>query len=107
PLDLGELSPRVGELVRPPRELCSDITPQTAALLFHLLDHAERFVGHTTATSRSPSESPWPTSGRLNSGGGSVPLRSSSRTLLPESVTWDSASCGQVLGDAMPPQHRQ
>src|SRR5438034_11838847 len=42
--------------------------------------------------SRSPSESTWPTSGRLNSGGGSVPLRSSSRTLLPESVTCDSAS---------------
>src|SRR2546421_11655762 len=88
-------------------ELVGEITAQATALRFHFLDRAQRLVGHATTTSRSPSASTWPTSGLLNSGGGSVPLRSSSRTLVPERVTWDSASCGQVLGDAMPPQRWQ
>src|SRR2546421_7271563 len=57
--------------------------------------------------SRSPSASTCTTSGRLNSGGGSTPLRNISRTLLPDRMTWLAASCGQVLGDAMPPQRRQ
>ncbi len=107
PVELEELSPRVGEMVAAGSELGREITPQAVALLLHLLDRAERLLGHATTTSRSPSASTWPTSGRLNSGGGSVPLRSSSRTLVPESVTWDSASCGHVLGDAMPPQRWQ
>src|SRR5207247_7321608 len=107
PVELEELSARIREVVGAGGELLREMPAQSAALLLHLLDRAERFVGHATATSRSPSASTWPTSGRLNSGGGSVPLRSSSRTLVPESVTWNSASCGQVLGDAMPPQRRQ
>src|SRR5256885_2497890 len=48
-------------------ELRREITPQAAALFLHLLDRAERLVRHATATSRSPSASTWPTSGRLNS----------------------------------------
>src|SRR5881398_1248810 len=107
PVELEELSARVREMVAAGSELGREITPQAVALLLHLLDRAERLLVHATTTSRRPSASTWPTSGRLNSGGGSVPLRSSSRTLLPESVTWDSASCGQVLGDAMPPQRWQ
>src|SRR2546421_838391 len=57
--------------------------------------------------SRSPSASTCTTSGRLNSGGGSTPLRNISRTLLPDRMTWLAASWGQVLGEAMPPQRRQ
>src|SRR5882724_4183806 len=107
PVELEELSASVRERVGARGELVGETPTQAAALLFHLLDRAQRLVGHATTTSRSPSASTWPTSGRLNSGGGSVPLRSISRTLVPESVTWDSASCGQVLGDAMPPQRWQ
>src|SRR5207237_5512506 len=66
---------------------------------------AERGTGGEA--SRSPSASTCTTSGRLNSGGGSMPLRNISRTLLPDRITWLVASCGQVLGDAMPPQRRQ
>src|SRR5438105_3577718 len=87
PVELEELSARVGEMVSGGSELSREITPQAVALLLHLLDRAERLLGHATTTSRRPSASTWPTSGRLNSGGGSVPLRSNSRTLLPESVT--------------------
>src|SRR5436190_1963211 len=87
PVELEELSARVGEMAAAGSELGREITPQAVALLLHLLDRAERLLGHATTTSRRPSASTWPTSGRLNSGGGSVPLRSNSRTLLPESVT--------------------
>src|SRR2546425_496554 len=86
-VELEKLGPRVGEMVSGGGELSREITPQAVALLLHLLDRAERLLGHATTTSRRPSASTWPTSGRLNSGGGSVPLRSNSRTLLPESVT--------------------
>src|SRR2546429_5916664 len=55
------------------------------ALLLHLLDRAERLLGHATTTSRRPSASTWPTSGRLNSGGGSVPLRDRKSTRLNSS----------------------
>src|SRR2546422_5546414 len=68
-------------------ELGREITPQAVALLLHFLDRAERLLGHATTTSRRPSASTWPTSGRLNSGGGSVPLRSNSRTLRSEEHT--------------------
>src|SRR5262249_37725517 len=47
------------------------------------------------------------TSGRENSRGGSWPPASSSRTLVPESVTCSAESCGQVLFDAIASQRRQ
>ena len=106
PVELEELSARIREVVGAGGELLREMPAQSPALLLHLLDRAQRFLGHAT-TSRNPSASTWPTSGRLNSGGGSFPLRSSSRTLVPDSVTWDPASCGHVLGDAMPPQRWQ
>src|SRR5207302_1884715 len=47
---------------------------------------AERGTGGE-GTSRNPSASTCTTSRRLNSGGGSVPLRNMSRTLLPDRMT--------------------
>ena len=42
------------------------------------------------------------TSGRVTSGGGGVPARSSSRTFVPLSATLRSGGCAQVLDDTMP-----
>src|SRR2546426_1049891 len=75
PVELEELSARVREMVAAGSELGREITPQAAALLLHLLDRAEPLLCHATTTSRRPSASTWPTSGRLNSGGAGVPHR--------------------------------
>lgn len=50
-----------------------------------------------------PSISTCATSGRENCGGGLIPSRSISRTLVPERWTCSDLSCGQVLLEAMLP----
>src|ERR687884_132961 len=47
------------------------------------------------------------TSERLNSGGGYSPLKSISRTFVPERKTCEEGSCGQVLDEPMPPHSVQ
>src|SRR2546426_1008841 len=61
PVELEELSARVGEMVAAGSGLGREIPPQAAALLFPLLDRAEGLVAHAPTTSRSPSASTWPT----------------------------------------------
>jgi hypothetical protein len=64
----------------------------------HRIKHASRANNYAA---RSASIRTCATSGRVNSGGGGVPARSSSRTRVPLSDNRCSASCGQVRGEAM------
>src|SRR6266542_2658602 len=57
PMKLEELSARVREMVGAEGELVRDTPAQPAALLLHLLDHAQRLVGHAATSCSGPSPS--------------------------------------------------
>src|SRR5713226_2541654 len=68
----------------------------------------DRVVPHAVASSFfAASRSTFATSGRVNSGGSSLPSSRSLRTAVPLNVRWEVAGCGQVRDDAIPPQSEQ
>src|SRR5215212_638901 len=67
----------------------------------HKLNDERRLRYRYDYASRSALINTWATSGRVNCGGGGVPQRSSSRTLVPLSDSRCSGPCGQVRGDAI------
>src|SRR5207245_11540578 len=76
-----------------------------AALAREVEEH--RVVPHAVASSVAASRSTFATSGRVNSGGRSLPSARSLRTAVPLSVLCSSGGCGQVRDDPIPPQAAQ
>src|SRR5713101_2834585 len=80
---------------------------QNNARLVHEVEE-DRVVPHAVASSFfAASRSTFATSGRVNSGGSSLPSSRSLRTAVPLNVRWEVAGCGQVRDDAIPPQSEQ
>src|SRR5260370_24330053 len=80
---------------------------QNNARLVHEVEE-DRVVPHAVASSFiAASRSTFATSGRVNSGGSSLPSSRSLRTAVPLNVRWEVAGCGQVRDDSIPPQSAQ